>query len=141
VWYDGKRPIPRPAELEKERKMEEVGAVIIGDRGKIMHGSHGGGGCRLIPETAMQAYKRPEKTIPRCREGHYKNWLNAIRDGKQSSSPFEYGGRLSEIGLLGVIAIRLAGEKLLYDEQAMCFTNNSAANALLAPPYRAGWTL
>lgn len=141
VWYDGKRSVPRPAELEKERKMDEVGAVVVGDRGKIMYGSHGAGGCRLIPETAMQAYKRPEKTIPRCREGHYKNWLNAIRDGKQSGSPFEYGGRLSELGLLGVLAIKCAGTKLLYDESAMRITNHSVANALLTPVYRAGWSL
>jgi len=141
VWYDGKRRIPRPAELEKDRKVVGTGAVVVGDRGKIMHGSHGAGEVRLIPESAMQAYKRPEKTLPRVKGGHYRDWLNAIREGRQSSSPFEYGGRLSEVGLLGLVAIRFPGMKLQYDEKAMRFTNNEDANKLLNPPHRAGWNL
>ncbi|MCX6907094.1 MAG: Gfo/Idh/MocA family oxidoreductase [Verrucomicrobia bacterium] len=141
VWYDGQRPIPRPPELEADRKVGDVGAVVVGDRGKILYGSHGAGGCRLIPETAMRAYKRPEPKIPRVRGGHQKDWLDAIRDGRQAGSPFEYGGRLSELGLLGVIAIRMAGKKLLYNERAMRFTNSPEATRLLNPPYRNGWKL
>jgi len=141
VWYDGQRPIPRPPELEADRKVGEVGAVVVGDRGKILYGSHGAGGCRLIPEKAMQAYKRPEPKIPRVRGGHQKDWLDAIRNGKQAGSPFEYGGRLSELGLLGVIAIRMAGKKLLYNERAMRFTNSPEATRLLNPPYHNGWKL
>ena len=139
VWYDGQRPIPHPQELETERKVGEVGAVVVGDRGKILYGSHGAGGCRLIPEKAMQAYKRPEQKIPRVRGGHQRDWLDAIRDGRQAGSPFEYAGRLSEIGLLGVIAIRMTGRKLLYNERAMRFTNCPEANRLLNTPYCNGW--
>ena len=40
-----------------------------------------------------------------------------------------------------VIAIRLAGQKLQYDERAMRFTNSDEANRWLNPPYRSGWTL
>ena len=141
VWYDGSRAIPRPAELEADRAVPGTGAVIIGDAGVIMHGSHGAGELRIIPETKMREYKRPEKTIPRIKEGHYKDWLNAIREGRQSNAAFEYGGRLSEIGLLGVIAIKLSGQKLVYNEKKMKFVGNPAANALLDPPYRKGWHL
>lgn len=140
VWYDGKRPIPRPAELEAGRNVGEVGAVVVGDRGKILYGSHGAGGCRLIPEAKMKEYKRPEPKIPRVRGGHQRDWLDAIREGRPAGSSFEYGGRLSEVGLLGVIAILHSGKKLLYDEKAMRFTNCDEANRLLDPPYRAGWT-
>jgi hypothetical protein len=108
---------------------------------KVNLAAIGAGGCRLIPETAMQAYKRPEPKIPRIRGGHQRDWLDAIRDGRQSGSPFEYGGRLSELGLLGVIAIRMTGKKLLYNERAMRFTNCPEANRLLNPPYRKGWKL
>jgi predicted dehydrogenase len=141
VWYDGQRTIPRPEELDKDRKVVDTGAVVVGERGKIMYGSHGAGGCRLIPESAMKAYKRPDPKIPRVRGSHQKNWLDAIREGKQAGSPFEYGGRISEIGLLGVAAIRFTGKKLEYDEQKMAFTNCSEANALLRSTYRAGWSL
>ena len=113
--------------------------MVVGDRGKILYGSHGAGGCRLIPEKAMQAYKRPEQKIPRVRGGHQRDWLDAIRDGRQAGSPFEYAGRLSEIGLLGVIAIRMTGRKLLYNERAMRFTNCPEANRLLNTPYCNGW--
>jgi predicted dehydrogenase len=142
VWYEGQRRIPRPAELEKGRSNVGTGAVVVGDRGKIIYGSHGAGGCRIIPEAKMKAYKRPEPKIPRVPQGnHQQDWLGAIREGRQAGSPFEYGGRLSEIGLLGVIAIRLAGQKLQYDERAMRFTNSDEANRWLNPPYRSGWTL
>ncbi|MCY3023467.1 MAG: gfo/Idh/MocA family oxidoreductase, partial [Planctomycetota bacterium] len=147
VWYDGSMTVPRPAELEPGRKFIEqmgfaTGALVIGDRGKILYGSHGAGGCRIIPEAKMQAYKRPEPKIPRCKQGHHREWLDAIREGKQSCSPFDYGGRISEIGLLGVIAIRFTGQKLLYDEKAMRFTNCADANAFLSPPpFREGWKL
>jgi hypothetical protein len=141
VWYDGGRPIPRPPELEPDRKMPEVGAVVVGDKGKILYGSHGAGGCRLIPESRMKDYRRPEPKIPRVRGGHQRDWLDAVREKRPAGSPFEYGGRLSELGLLGVIAIRLAGRKLEYDEQAMRFTNCDEANRWLTPTYRNGWSL
>lgn len=141
VWYDGKRGIPRPEELEGGRNVPETGAVIIGTTGKIMHGSHGAGECRLIPEKAMREYKRPEPSMPRVRVGHYRDWLDAIREGRQASSPFEYGARLSEIGLLGMVAIRMTGKKLLYDATKMKFTNCDEANKWLTPTYRKGWKM
>jgi predicted dehydrogenase len=141
VWYEGRRRIPRPAELGEGRSDVGTGAVVIGDRGKIVYGSHGAGGCRLIPEAKMRAYKRPEPKIPRVRGSHQQDWLNAIREDRQAGSPFEYGGRLSEIGVLGVIAIRMTGQKLQYDEKATRFTNCDEANRWLNPPYRSGWSL
>jgi predicted dehydrogenase len=141
VWFEGKCRIPRPAELDAGRGDVGTGAVVIGDRGKIVYGSHGAGGCRLIPEAKMQAYKRPEPKIPRVRGSHQQDWLHAIREGRQAGSPFEYGGRLTEVGLLGVIALRMPGQKLEYDEKAGRFTNNDDANRWLNPPSRSGWSL
>jgi predicted dehydrogenase len=141
VWFDGQRTIPRPDDLEADRKVVETGAVVIGERGRIMYGSHGAGGCRLIPETKMKAYQRPEPKIPRLRVSHQKDWLDAIREGRQAGSSFEYGGRLTEIGLLGAIAIRFTGQKLLYNERTMRFTNCREANAHLFSSYRWGWHL
>ena len=141
IWFEGNRTIPRPDELPADGKVAGTGAVVIGDKGKIMYGSHGAGGGRLLPEAAMQAYKRPAKSLPRVKGNHYRDWLNAIREGRQASSPFEYGARLSEVGLLGIVAIRMSGQKLHYDEKAMRFTNNAAADKLLSPQFRTGWSL
>jgi len=140
VWYDGNATIPKPPQLEDDRNPPGTGAVIIGDKGALMHGSHGGGGVRLIPEKAMQEYEAPEPTIERV-PGHHQDWINAMREGREAGSNFEYGGALTEIGLLGMIAIRMAGTKLEYDAEKARFTNSDEANAFINPAYRQGWSL
>jgi hypothetical protein len=52
-----------------------------------------------------------------------------------------YGGPLTELAMLGVIAIKLPGTKLAWDSPAMRFTNCEAANQFVNPPSREGWTL
>jgi predicted dehydrogenase len=141
IWYDGKNTIPRPEELEKKRRVPNTGAVVVGSKGQIMHGSHGAGGCRIIPEDAMKAYKRPEKTIPRTR-GHHEDWVDAVREGRKAGSDFaEYGGPLTEVALLGMIAVWYPTQTLRWDTETMQFTNFSEANKHITPQYREGWTL
>jgi predicted dehydrogenase len=139
-WYSGTVPMPRPADLEPGRHPFEIGAVVLGDKGTIMYGSHGAGGVRIIPEAKMRAYKLPPKSIPRAKE-HHQDWLNAIRTGGKAGSDFSYGAALSEVGMLGVIAGKLAGTKLEWDGESMKFTNSPEANALVTPAYRPGWSL
>jgi predicted dehydrogenase len=139
-WYSGTERIPRPEVLDKDDKVVETGAVVLGDKGAIMYGSHGAGGVRLIPGAKADAYKRPAKTIPRVREHHW-DWLRAIRNGTKAGSDFAYGGPLTEIAMLGVIAIKLAGTKLQWDARRQRFTNCPEANQFVNPPYRAGWKL
>ena len=140
VWYSGTQRIPRPAELEPDQKSVETGAVVMGDKGTIIYGSHGANPVRIIPESKMEAYKRPAKTIPRVKE-HHQDWLQAVRTGAKAGSDFAYGGPLTEVALLGVIAIKLAGTRLEWDAPRMQFTNSPEANQLLKPPYRSGWSL
>ena len=64
-----------------------------------MHGSHGAGGVRIIPESEMQAYERPPKTIPRVSE-HRLDWIEACRGEDPASSNFDYAGPLTEVVLL-----------------------------------------
>jgi predicted dehydrogenase len=142
VWHSGNEPIPRPKELEANRKPVETGAIVYGDKGAIMYGSHGAGGVRLIPEAKMRAYQRPSPSLPRVpRAGHERDWIQAIRDGKKAGADFSYGGPLTEIALLGVIAIRMLGKTLEWDAREMRFTNCPEANLLVNPPYRSGWSL
>ncbi|HWH71810.1 MAG TPA: hypothetical protein VNT26_20780, partial [Candidatus Sulfotelmatobacter sp.] len=129
-----------PPELDADEKAIETGAVVMGDKGTIVYGSHGAGQVRLIPEAKMDAYKKPAKTIPRVKEHHW-DWLQAIRNGRKAGSDFSYGGPLTEIALLGVIAIRLPNTKLEWDARSTTFRNCSEANQLINPAYRAGWKL
>jgi len=143
VWHDGDTTIPRPAGFSADDKIPGTGAVLIGEKGMIVHGSHGAGGCYLTPEKLMDEYSgknAPPQKIPRIK-GHHWDWLAAIRAGRAAGSNFGYGGPLSQAALLGVIAIRFPGQTLKWDDKAMRITNNDAANAFVNPPYREGWKL
>ena len=139
-WYSGVERVPRPEEFEPDDRNIGAGAVVIGDKGKITYGSHGAGGVRLLPEKRMDGFQRPAKTLTRVRDHHW-DWIEAIRTGRKAGSDFAYGGPLTELGMLGVIAIKLAGTKLEWDAAKRQFAGNAAANALVNPAARAGWEL
>ena len=144
TWYDGRLLPPIPPELEPDRKLPGSGALLIGDKGTILHGSHGADGVRLIPETRMRDYTRPAKTIRRVTEGHEGDWIRACKEGPNGTPPcstFEYGAALTEMVLLGVLAIRMKDQRLDWDSENLRFTNNEKANELLKIQYREGWTL
>lgn len=140
VWFDGTWLPPRPPDLEEGREVRRTGGIVMGDKGTIMYGSHGAGSLRIIPESKMRAYQRPEPTLPRVKN-HHDNWLRAIKTGGKAGSHFDYGGPLTEVALLGAIGIRLLGQKLEWDAANMRFTNSDEANEYVSPPYRQGWTL
>jgi predicted dehydrogenase len=139
-WYDGTWKMPHPDCLEQNRKVPDTGAILIGESGGIQHGSHGAGGARIIPEKKMRDYTQPKETIPRVK-GHHWDFLDAIRTNRQAGSSFEYGGPLTELALLAVIAIKFPGRKLQWDAEKMRFGNCPEANRYIDPPYRTGWTL
>jgi predicted dehydrogenase len=139
-WYSGTERVPRPPELEADEKPIDYGAVVSGDKGTIIYGSHGAGQVRLIPQAKMDAFQKPAKTLPRGKE-HHLDWVQAIRSGSKAGSDFSYGGPLTEVALLGVIAIKMARRKLEWDPRRMRFANCPEADCYLNPPYRAGWKL
>ena len=140
-WYDGTAQPPRPADLEPDRKPADIGAIVLGEKGTITYGSHGAGSVRIIPEAKMQAYRRPPERYPRVK-GHHQDWVEAIREGRPAGSNFDYGGPLTEIALLGVIAQRFPDTTLEWDGAAGRFTNCDAANVFVKPPSpRSGWGL
>jgi predicted dehydrogenase len=139
TWYDGGRLPQRPEELETGRKMPESGTIFVGDKGKIMVDEYGSA-PRIIPESKMEAYKRPPKTLPRS-PGHYKEWIQACKGSKPAGSNFDYAGPLTEVVLLGNLAIRMDKKKLYWDGLNMKFTNVPDANVYLHRQYRQGWTL
>jgi predicted dehydrogenase len=143
VWFDGNNAIPRPPEFSRDDQIPGTGAVLFGDKGMIVHGSHGGGGCYLTPEKLMDQYSgknAPAQKIPRVK-GHAWDWAEAIRTGRQAGSNFDYGGPLTQVALLGLIAIRFPGQMLQWNDKRARFTNSTAANEFLSPAYRKGWKL
>lgn len=51
---------------------------------------------------------------------------------------FEYGARLTEITLLGVLALRL-GQKIAWDAARMQVPGTPAADEIIHGTYRNGW--
>ena len=93
----------------------------------------------------MQKYKkRPKRTIPRIPDGpdgHEQDWIRACKGGKPASSNFDYSGPLSEMVLMGNLAVRFPDKQLLWNGEAMEITNDKAANAYVRRQYREGFPL
>jgi hypothetical protein len=143
TWYDGGLMPPRPEELEPGRRMGDSGGgvIFIGDKGKLMCSTYGRN-PRLIPETKMQEYERPEKTIPRS-PGIHEEWVESCKSGKKSTTDFSYASALTETMLLGNIATFLKDRRTIleWDYEKMEFTNFPEANQYIHKEYRKGWSL
>lgn len=142
TWYDGGLLPERPAGLENGRQMgdNDGGVLIVGDKNTLMHGVYGRN-PQLIPASKHNAIEAPARTLARS-PGIYQEWIDAIKDrSKQTTSGFDYSGRLTETMLLGNIAtIRASEHKVLeYNGKTMRFTNDDGANAYLHKEYRPGF--
>ena len=120
------------------------GLFLIGDKGCI-YTSHWntGGMIRLEGEERMMdvlhhpATKEIAATLPRAK-GHSQEWLDAIRGEGKVFSDFETGGKLTEIGLSGVLALR-AGQDLDWDGEKQVARNAPEASRLVRSESRKKW--
>jgi predicted dehydrogenase len=121
VWHDGGKLPPRPPGLEEGRTFEErYGYYLVGDGGVIYDPSEKCSSPRLLPEARMRAATFPAKTIPRVPGGDpFQEWINACKGGPAPGSGFEYAAPLSEMVLLGNVALRARGRKLRWDAERM----------------------
>jgi len=163
-WYDGGIMPDLPPELAD-------GEIPGGNGGgSIFHGSEGimvtdtySGNPRLLPSEKMTRFLPPPPSIPRVTTTHQGEWVEAILSGTgKTSSPFSYGGPLTEAVLMGNLAIKAyqyktlkEGKKvgdwdpynypgrknILWDGNNMKVTNWEEANLWVKRDYRAGWEL
>jgi predicted dehydrogenase len=145
TWWDGGLMPPRPEQLEEGRQMgdSDGGLLFLGDKGTLMAGCYGKS-PRLIPETTMKEFKFPTPTIDRIPgglDGHEKDWIRACKGGKPASSNFDYSGPLSEMVLMGNLAVRFPDRRLLWNGENMEVTNDAQANHYVRRKYREGWSL
>ena len=135
-WYDGGNKPPRPKEITARRwRKRPWGQYWVGSRSTMYDSSEY---CDS-PTTLSQArMKKPKRTIPRIPSGRPQiEWLTAIKgQGPRPGSNFDYAGPLTEVVLLGNIAVRLSGKQLTWDAQKLRFANSEEANALLTKAYR-----
>jgi hypothetical protein len=145
TWWDGGLMPSRPVELEDDMPFgdNDGGCLFVGTKGKIICGCYGSK-PRLLDADQRNFVKTLAKTIPRIpgnTSGHEKDWIRACKGGVAACSNFDYSGPLSEMVLMGNLAIRFPDRKLLWDGEKMQVTNDKAANAFVHRQYREGYTL
>jgi len=138
-WYQGGM-MPRSPRGYVDLRRIGHGAMFKGSNGFIIADF----GSRIVipfgSNDDMTYYKpRPkDKVIPPL--GHFqKQWTTACKTDLKTSCDFDYGGKLIETMLLGMVAYRV-GKKLKYDG-AKGVTDSDEANALIKLKYREGWKL
>jgi hypothetical protein len=136
-WYDGGYYPPREVcELAPNQEYPDNGAIFVGDKGKLT------GEPRLMPAEKMKDFKAPEPSIPRCASNHFDEWVTACKGGRPAFSNFDHGGPLTEMVLLGNLAIQAGvGKKVQWDGPNMKCINLPELNQFVQREYRKGWSL
>ncbi len=71
---------------------------------------------------------------------HLLEWIDACKGGASTFSPFEIGGHVTEIGAVGLIALRL-GRDLTWDGAAIRAVGVPEPAPLVRPQHRGDWGL
>jgi len=150
-WYDGgMRPFTPDELLEDGKSILATGTLFVGDGGTILNGE-------LIPGKKMRDY-RTAKGLPepqgtesrRGPGGPPPEWVAAFKGGPATAGNFLNAAACSETIALAGAAIRYSRKvfqadqcapALLWNAEAMEFTNAPEANRYLRREYRDGWTL
>ncbi len=141
-WYDGGR-LP-PSELFRGQSYSDNGVLTVGSK-DTLYSSPGYIGSGVFKSGAKQVdFKNsvPE-TLPkpenwdRC---HYEEWIAACKGGPKPHSNFDVAGPVSEVVLLGQVALR-AGKPLEWDAKNLTVTNVRDANQFVKTDYRKGWKI
>ncbi len=127
TWYDGGLLPAKPHEIGEDELNKTGGALLVGTKGKLLHDTYGKN-PRLLPKSLHESFGKPPQKLARIpNENHEMNWADAAKGQTAASCPFEYAAKLTEVMLLGVVALR-AGRKIAYDGANMRVTNNPDAN-------------
>lgn len=147
-WLAGEQPpteAVRPiAELFDGKAPD--GVLIVGENG-VIHTSHwntdaliylkGDAAPRRFSE--HEATKSIPRSLPRTR-GHVDEWAAACRGEGKTFSDFDTGGKLTEIGLAGVVALR-ARKTLEWDGERMRAKNAPETARFIRPTLRRKWLI
>ena len=143
-WYDGKM-LPPYSLLEGKRfpgqKADEWGSpngsIVVGEKGTLI--------CPYMEnpyfanDKQQKEHKPPEKHMPRS-IGHREEWLESILGGPDGASAFDHSGPLTEMVLLGNLAVR-TGKHIEWDAKNAKVKNDRAAQQYVKREYRKGWEL
>ncbi len=156
-WYDGKpgdplKPLRPEADTIREvmatyDKMPGSGALIIGEKGKLFSPDDYGarffvalnGKSEYVSGDQEEACKAVPQSIPRS-PGHMQEWFRMMKDCTPAYSNFDIAAYLTEIILLGCVALRVGeGQRVEWDGPNMRSTNLPAADRFVKRNNRSGW--
>jgi predicted dehydrogenase len=143
-WYDGKL-LPANSIMKGKRLPGQQadgggapnGTIFVGEKGTIVAGYMEN--PYLLDDQQQKDLKPPEKTVPRS-IGHHAEWLESILGGPDAASYFDHAGPLTEMVLLGNLAVRTGG-RIEWDAKNMKVKNNREAQQYVKREYRKGWEL
>ena len=155
--YNNKPPKELLADIVAlQGEVPHSACLLIGDKGTIFSPSDYGESFflkladdkKFLHFTKHPAVAAIPQSIPRNPFGHsgdkahHQEWIAAIKAGKpeQCYSRFEIGAQLTEIMLLGCVALR-AGKKIEWDGPNMVAKNCPEAARFVKRENRAGWEL
>lgn len=164
-WYDGNpkdkevKPLRPPTELtasirEMLDNVPDSGCLLIGDKGQLFSPDDYGarffiqlkGEKELVNGMSHEAAKAVPQSIPRSAheggadERQHLEWIAACKGGPTPYSNFDVAAYLTEIILLGCVALR-TGKKLEWDGPKMRATNAPEAAQFVKRTYRKGYEL
>jgi hypothetical protein len=121
-----------------------VGAIVEAEKGLLSAGLWNSQ-CyvklkddkKFIGHAKHPEAKKIPQTLPRVR-GHFQEWTDAIINDGETFAPFEIGGHLTEIGLSGIVALKLQ-QNIDWDGEAMKAKGLPAADALVRKQNRTKW--
>lgn len=134
TWYHGGK---QPALLDEEQsKYFRSGVMFVGEKGMLLADYTR---RQLLPEKDFAGFQPPPQSIPKS-IGHHREWIEAIRNGGQTTCNFDYSGALTEAALLGNVAYRV-GRKIVWDAKALRAIGCQEADQFIQHSYRRGWKL
>lgn len=156
-WYDGNpgdalKPLRPDSDLTKEivqtmGTLPVAGCLIVGEKGKLFSPDDYGarffvtmkGQDEIVPGDQHEPCKSVSQIIPRS-PGHMQEWFQMMRDGTPAYSNFDIAAYLTEIILLGCIALRVGeGRRMEWDGPNMISTNLPEAAQFIRRHNRRGW--
>ncbi|GAA5482225.1 Gfo/Idh/MocA family protein [Haloferula sargassicola] len=156
-WYDGSpgndfKPLRPYPEIVREvmlltRRMPESGCLIIGEKGAMFspddYGAHSfiklKNDERFVKTAEHEAAIAVPESIPRS-PGHNEEWFQMMKDGTPAYSNFDIAAYLTEIILLGCIALRVGeGVRMEWDGPNMKSPNCPQAAQFVKRDNRTGW--
>ncbi|WP_072998829.1 Gfo/Idh/MocA family protein [Mariniphaga anaerophila] len=140
TWMSGGLLPELPPEIPQNLKLNSRGAMFIGEKGVILTNGNAASAPEIFPESLRDSFTAPEPCFPRSAEQH-REWFDAIKGGEMPLSNFEYASKLTEITLLGVLSLRLGGEKIYWDKENMKAVGLPDADPIIREPVRAGWEM